>query len=534
MNEIRAIAVTALVLLVAVSAMPIPTSAQANTEITSCQVINSSGTYQVTEDIDGSGTCIDIQTENDVTIEGNGYAITGDGSGTAIEGNPGTSVTVRNVEVSNWENGISPNSANLVVEDSVISSNTDGIEYANANVELVRTEVTGNEEWGVFMTAGYFQSTDGRISNNGDGAGFIDGDIAEMDGTTVSNNDDTGIYAGHYMSSQFNDVTVEDNGGDGVLLVAQGSQTTISDSRIVSNDGHGINGVDGEHEVTVTDTFIDNNRGSAIESTDGATIEASNVDLNGGVTFESYGVALSVSTGGSDYETDAVTLEGNDATFYFETSSDDAQLMEQTGNSWEQHSTYENTGGEFEATLGPGTYAGDSYQMATPAPTTQEPTDTPTETQTPVPTTQEQTDTPTDTETPVPTTQEQTSTPTDTETSTDEPAIIAPLDPEPTDTPTSTPTDTETSTPVSVEGSPTPTTTSTETSTTTSTETMNATNVDQSSEDEAGLGGDDGRWRWLAIAFAIILILGLAVAAFVNWEEYGSSEEVSELEDRRR
>ena len=94
MTRLRTIGITvaiAAAALVMASALAPAVAAQERT-LDSCDDITAGGTYQVTDDIeqvDGSGaaSCIEITTDEDVVIEGNGYSIQGNGQNPNEDGN---------------------------------------------------------------------------------------------------------------------------------------------------------------------------------------------------------------------------------------------------------------------------------------------------------------------------------------------------------------------------------------------------------------------------------------------------------------
>ncbi|MBV0923215.1 right-handed parallel beta-helix repeat-containing protein [Halomicroarcula limicola] len=99
-------------------------------EISSCTTITSPGTYEVVGDIasTGSGVCIDVQAD-DVTIRGNGYTLSGDGSGTGVGANLGAT-----------SGGPIPIRENVEVEDLTVTGFETAIGYE---------EVTGGRVEGV-------------------------------------------------------------------------------------------------------------------------------------------------------------------------------------------------------------------------------------------------------------------------------------------------------------------------------------------------------------------------------------------------
>jgi len=90
------------------------------TNISTCQTLDIPGeTYVLTSDITTSGDCLLI-TADGITLDGNGYNITGDGTGIGVDIISSTGVTVKNLNVSNFNFGIYIGSSN----GNTITNNT--------------------------------------------------------------------------------------------------------------------------------------------------------------------------------------------------------------------------------------------------------------------------------------------------------------------------------------------------------------------------------------------------------------------------
>jgi hypothetical protein len=81
---------------------------QGPTEIKRCQTIDQPGSYRLGNNLNAAGDCVEIRAQG-VTIDLGGFAITGDGTGTAIKGVkapvrtiPQVRTVVRNGEISNF------------------------------------------------------------------------------------------------------------------------------------------------------------------------------------------------------------------------------------------------------------------------------------------------------------------------------------------------------------------------------------------------------------------------------------------------
>src|SRR5713101_3437830 len=98
--------------------------AQAATKISSFgYVITAPGTYQVTQDLSGSGNAITVLASN-VDLHLGGHTLSGDGSGAGVdvEGPAGNSVSIDHGTVQGFKNGIFLNGALNCKVSSVTAS----------------------------------------------------------------------------------------------------------------------------------------------------------------------------------------------------------------------------------------------------------------------------------------------------------------------------------------------------------------------------------------------------------------------------
>jgi len=201
------------------------TPALAQTPISSCTDISSSGYYYLTQNITGllSGQyyCIGIFA-NDVVLDGNGYSLTGPGDGYGIYV-PRTNVTVKNLAVSGYYLGIylSYLSSNNTITNVTAISNNKGVYLSYSSNSTIKDSVLLNNNYGVyFYTSGnnliynnYFSNTynvyvyDTRPNT---------WNVTKTAGTNIVGG---GILGGNYWGSPdgygFSD-TCSDSDGDGI------------------------------------------------------------------------------------------------------------------------------------------------------------------------------------------------------------------------------------------------------------------------------------------------------------------------------
>jgi len=185
------------------------------TEISSCTNVTTSGTYVVTGDVstDTEGTCISVQAA-DVVLDGQGHEIEGGGypESTAIEVTA-DNVTVRNVVVTNFNQGV------------------------------------------------YFsRATDGRVANvtarlNDVGIGYRTGSDGEIVDSTAYDNGGIGIYSFGTDGLVVRANNVSDNGRDGIWINSGG---TVVDNVATGNEDDGIivRNVDRSDTTTVRNNSV--------------------------------------------------------------------------------------------------------------------------------------------------------------------------------------------------------------------------------------------------------------------------------------
>jgi parallel beta-helix repeat protein len=139
-------------------------NASASIEVTACgQVLDVPGeTYTLEHDIQAIGNCLTITASN-VTFDGNGYWISGDGSGTGIRVASAADITVRNVKVKRFSTAIRLNYANgTIVEGASVSSSFNGIYLLPAHNGTIRDNEIIGTHFGLRVRA----STGNQITGN--------------------------------------------------------------------------------------------------------------------------------------------------------------------------------------------------------------------------------------------------------------------------------------------------------------------------------------------------------------------------------
>ena len=212
----RILALTGVVLLsVLAIAFGLAGTASAAEDVSSCTHINTSGTYQLTGDIqptdadDLSGdTCILINS-SDVTLEGAGHTV----DGTSVSGTYG--IQVENTTVGTSSSDPADQLDRVTIKNVVVNGWPGSVALSGVNESKVSAVEVRNTGSGVFYEYGNItEITDVTATTGIDGYGVS---VSEVDDATVS------------------DVTVERAGGSGFAIKAKYSPDVVIDNATIDD-----------------------------------------------------------------------------------------------------------------------------------------------------------------------------------------------------------------------------------------------------------------------------------------------------------
>lgn len=231
-------------------------STDGGTPVSSCTVVDDPGRYELTANLSAeAGVCLYVRSD-DVTIDGNGHAVTGSGAangtgilvfnGTADQRRRGpelSNVTVRDVRVDGWGTGVA---LGVFARDG-------------PRATLRNVTATGNR-FGVRLL-----DADGSTLRNVTATGGSDGlvlwETADVRATdvVVAGNDDTGLYlAQEVTNGTFRRVTAVDNDDEGVYFSTSVARNRLSEARVMANRGPGIEFADSDRNVVENATVVGN------------------------------------------------------------------------------------------------------------------------------------------------------------------------------------------------------------------------------------------------------------------------------------
>jgi len=273
--------------------------------IDSCTTINESGTYELTDDISSStgGACIHVRA-SDVTLDGNGHSVTGDYAADSIgllvsngpvdgysDGEPLTNVTVRDLNIGNWEQGIragpvasSPGPQVRFVDISV--SNADGIKMYGTDDSVLRDVTVTNGEIGLLLYETNSVTGENLTITGNTGVGLWLADLVERSqftNLTVTGNDGGGVYFGiDTVDNTITDAFIDNNGAYGVTFSDSGGNL-VEDSTIAETESPAIVG-ESPGGDRLEDVKIQDSGGAALEVRSDGELGFENVSLGPQIT----------------------------------------------------------------------------------------------------------------------------------------------------------------------------------------------------------------------------------------------------------
>ena len=216
--------------------------------IAQCQPIDTDGAYELSDDIEASGDCIEIEAD-DVSLDGNDHTISG--SGTGIVADEHSNVTITNVTLNGLDVGIEM----TALENATVEHNT----------------VEGGEEDGL----AFENVQDTTVANNtvseSDGDGIL---FEDVQGSTIANNTvaagaTSGIYLADATGTAVENTTLRENDENGMYVV-DSEELVVSGNEVVDN------GEDDEDELS----YYVEDAGIYLSGTSDSTLKANNLTAN--------------------------------------------------------------------------------------------------------------------------------------------------------------------------------------------------------------------------------------------------------------
>jgi parallel beta-helix repeat protein len=251
--------------------------------INSCQELNESGTYVLNQSITGiSGDCF-IITADDVVLDGNGFNITGDLSGSGVSASGRNNIIIKNFSgINDFFYGVYfEGSSNNNLTNIITNSNQGYGIYLWLNSHYINlADIIANSNG--FSGVYFFQSLNNTLSNittNENGFYGVDASLVENSNLTniiTNSNDAGGIYL--YSSSEniFKNVTANSNEGDGILVSFSSNNLFLN---LTLNKGRGIRLNSFSNNNSFLDISMESDIGSSLNLDGGSNNTFENLNI---------------------------------------------------------------------------------------------------------------------------------------------------------------------------------------------------------------------------------------------------------------
>ena len=204
-----------------------------------------------------------------ITVNGNGYVIQGLGSGNGIDLSNRNNVTIKNVEIRAFGNGIFCFwSTDIIILENVITENSNGIEFWSANIGM---NVAGN-----------------TFTENIQGIEMIDTYESTVTQNTIANNTKGMLVRTVQLNTiSLNNIVNNTMGMD----FENAHDSSISGNNVTANSSYGIEMTDSSHLDVLGNRITASDKGIivAVGSTDN-TISGNSIERN------NYGVEVTIIT----------------------------------------------------------------------------------------------------------------------------------------------------------------------------------------------------------------------------------------------
>jgi len=258
-------------------------------------------TYTLTSNI--IGECIVVERPN-ILIDGKGFMIQGSGSANGFTLNGVTNVTIKNINIDGFSNGISIESCNhiFVIEDNITHCSGHGVYELSSNHCVVSGSNVTSCEYGIdvpiwYDISNYTVLSDNNVSDNHYGIQIWGSSGSTISGNTVSGNSGKSIAGidvsyssvGYSSSTVMEYNTVVGNYGDGISILFP-SANTISGNAVSGNNGTGIEVLYSSAGSSISGNAVSGNNGTGIEvlysSSGYSSISGNTVSGNNGKGIE--------------------------------------------------------------------------------------------------------------------------------------------------------------------------------------------------------------------------------------------------------
>ena len=330
-------------------------------------------------DLSTNGTCFVIGADH-ITVSGAGHGITGNSTGNGIELSGRTNVTIRDLSICNFTNGIFMETTVYSTVHNVTATNNRGtggcgIYFSGANGNTIsECEASGNAFTGLYMESG---STHNNVTNCTANSNWYYGIVLwsssnnnTLQNSTVSDNE-RGIALGYSNANAIHNNTLRNNSLYGLEMQQPSNNNAVSNNAIDNNEQYGIYiGTHGSYysgNRIIGNTITNNNYGLY-------TMNATNTTIEGNcITNNSHGLRLEESAHNLIVGNTIETYSGTGISLYHNSPHNRVQQNKVSGGEsysgnigisldWAHHTVL--TGNRVANNRGWGMYIGGTSQYA--------------------------------------------------------------------------------------------------------------------------------------------------------------------------
>lgn len=261
---------------------------------TSCTVVDDPGVYRLGANVTNASadSCVRVESD-DVVLDGDGHALTGDGDGVAVEvtatdergQDPYENVTVRDLRVDSWGTGL----AFVNTENATVT----GVAVADADVG-VRAGNASQRRPGYVVSADGTTVTDSTVRDVGTGVVVEDSTRVAVVDSDVTGYGDEGVRLDGVSESAVarNELVASEGAGDAVVVAATFGQESHGDAVVANHVAGGDVAVDLEEDLVRGTSVVRNDvergdvfvGGSHVD--DSRTVVAANDVTDGAVVVD--------------------------------------------------------------------------------------------------------------------------------------------------------------------------------------------------------------------------------------------------------
>ncbi len=214
--------------------------------LTVCDTLDQANTvYTLQNNITASGNCFTIAANN-VTLDFNGYNITGDdGVGDyGVESNTYNSTTIKNGYIYDFGDGIKleDNYNNNIINMTIYSTTAYGVILSSSNNNTLTDNImnyTGSDE-GLHLASSSYNTITGNIVSWSDDRGvYLNGDcnFNILTNNTFNFNDNVGISIRSSSNNTFQYNTINSNGASEIYIVSSSNSNNFTNNNIWNCSG---------------------------------------------------------------------------------------------------------------------------------------------------------------------------------------------------------------------------------------------------------------------------------------------------------